>query len=212
VCQSTWPTAASESNINLYYLMQIILAENALALAKSTASETPKVTAAFHIGDHYEFYQAEALRPTIYNYIVGQVTIELARLIEGAQPGQIIVGDFETSLQSEQTDGQAATRFHTIDFIDELQDGLAKLHGLTLAGECIEGIKCYLTGEAESDGLFGVTRYVVGDKHGLYRPAYNAKINIYRSQGEPVFLGLQEGSAASNTMRRDASIPTRKPH
>lgn len=195
-----------ESNINLYYLMQLILAENALALSKSTTRETPRVTTAFHIGDHYEFYQAEALRPTIYNYIVGQVTIELARLIAGAKPGQIVVGDFETFLQPPQTHSQFDARFHTIDFIEELQDGLATLHGLTLAGECIEGIKCYLTGQPKSERDFAVTRYLVSDKHGLSHPAYNAKINIYRSDGEPIFLGLQERCAANNAMRRDASI------
>lgn len=200
-----------ESNINLYYLMQLLLAENALALAKATVNETPKLRAAFHIGDHYEFYQAEALRPTIYNYIVGQVTIELARLLEGAQPGQIVVGDFETSLGPIPAGGHRAAKFHTIDFIDGLQDGLSRLHGLTLAGEHIEGIKCYLTGEAQSDGIFSVTRYRVGDKHGRFRPAFNAKINIYRSRGEPVFLGLQESCAASTSMRRDISIQACNP-
>lgn len=199
-----------ESNINLYYLMQLILADNALAFAKSRTKETPRLKAAFHIGDHYEFYQAEALRPTMYNYIVGPVTIELARLIEGAQPGQIVVGDFETSLGVRGPAGDDLARLHTIDFIDRLQDGLSRLHGLTLAGESIEGIKCYLTGEAATDGSYRVTRYKVADKHGLSHPVYNAKINIYRTDGEPVFLGLQEEFAASKSVWRDSSLERRK--
>jgi hypothetical protein len=32
----------------------------------------------------------------------------------------------------------------------------------------------------------------VTDKHGLTRYAYNAKINIYRENAEPIFLGVQD--------------------
>ena len=199
-----------ESNINLYYLMQLILAENALASEKGGRKETPRLKAAFHVGDHYEFYQAEALRPTMYNYIVGPVTIELARLIERAQPGQIVVGDFETDVAEQGAGSNEIEHLHTIDFIERLQDGLGRLHGLTLAGESIEGIKCYLTGEATNDGSYCVTRYQVADKHGLMHPVYNAKINIYRTQRDPVFLGLQEAFAASKWVRRDMSLGPRR--
>ena len=32
--------------------------------------------ACFHVGSSYEFHQSEGLSPTLYNYIVGDVTVE----------------------------------------------------------------------------------------------------------------------------------------
>ncbi|MCP6379998.1 hypothetical protein NL466_30310, partial [Klebsiella pneumoniae] len=79
-------------NVELYQLMQFILADNALARERATRPESvPKLRACFHVGSHYEFYQSEGLNPTSFSYLVGQVTIELARMIEHAQPGQILV-------------------------------------------------------------------------------------------------------------------------
>jgi hypothetical protein len=48
----------------------------------------PRLRACFHVGSHYEFYQSEGLNPTSFSYLVGQVTIELARMIEARQPGR----------------------------------------------------------------------------------------------------------------------------
>ncbi len=84
-----------QANVNLYHFMHLVLADNAIAMSKSSASTTPRIRACFHLGSHYEFYQSEGLSPTIYSYIVGDVTIELARMIERALPGQILVGDFK---------------------------------------------------------------------------------------------------------------------
>ena len=48
-----------------------------------------------------------------------------------------------------------------------------------------------LTGEKGDDGEFGIKKYLIADKHGRTRNVYNAKINIYRSKAEPIFLGIQ---------------------
>ena len=69
---------------------------------------------------------------------------------------------------------------------------LEQLNGLELSGDAIESIKCYLTGEAQADGTFGIRRLSIHDKHGLKRYVYNAKINIYRREADPILLGIED--------------------
>lgn len=179
-----------QANINLYHFMHLVLADNAIARGKSKGNVTPVLRAAFHIGGHYEYYQSEGLSPTIYSYIVGDVTIELARLIDRAVAGQVILGDFQVPMPDEQTD--KSVRVDPEIFIERTQQTLSSLEGLVLSGEPVDAIKCYLTGSKGSEGKYSITRYLVTDKHGLTRHAYNAKINIYRENAEPIFLGVQD--------------------
>ncbi len=118
------------------------------------------------------------------------MTIELARLIERTVPGQVVVGDFDVPMP----DAGANTTSHvdTVDFIERTQETLSSLEGLVLSGEPVEAIKCYLTGEHAEDDSYTVKKYLITDKHGLTRHAYNAKINIYRGNSEPIFLGVQD--------------------
>ena len=184
-----------QANINLYHFMHLVLADNAIARAKSSGNVTPLLRAAFHVGGHYEFYQSEGLNPTIYSYIVGDVTIELARLIERTVPGQVVVGDFDVPMPDAGAD--TASRVDTVDFIERTQETLSSLEGLVLSGEPGEAIKCYLTGEHAEDDSYTVKKYLITDKHGLTRHAYNAKINIYRGNSEPIFLGVQDHQLGS---------------
>ncbi|MDP6842529.1 MAG: hypothetical protein QGH73_12695, partial [Rhodospirillales bacterium] len=135
------------------------------------------------------------LNPTIYSYIVGDVTIELARLIERTVPGQVVVGDFDVPMPG--ADSGTSSRVDTVDFIERTQETLSSLKGLVLSGEPVEAIKCYLTGERASDDSYTVKKYLVTDKHGLTRNAYNAKINIYRGNSDPIFLGVQDHQLGS---------------
>ena len=45
--------------------------------ASKPHAAVPLLRTCFDIGGHYEFYQSEGLSPTVYSYIVGEVTIEL---------------------------------------------------------------------------------------------------------------------------------------
>lgn len=183
-----WNRARSiDANIALYKLMMLILTDNAVAQRKAKRFPVPKLRAAFHVGEHYEFYQVEALNPTTFGYIVGQVTIELSRIVERALPGQILMGDFGIDVNG----GDGPQRVGTLDFVARMVPTLDHLEGLEVAGDHVDRIRCYLTGEAMPGGSFLVHRYEVGDKHGLSRAVYNAKINIHRQQAEPIFLGMQ---------------------
>ncbi|MEM7610065.1 MAG: hypothetical protein AAF270_00095 [Pseudomonadota bacterium] len=173
-------------NVNLYHFMQLVLADNAIARSKAVARSVPLLRTAFHIGSCYEFHQADGLNPSTYDYIVGDVTVELARMIERALPGQIYVGAFKDQ-PSEEIDATDA-----IQFVDYTQRNMSRLRGLELSGDKVTSIKCYLTGERCGDGRFSIRKLIINDKHGLTRHVYNAKVNIHRHNAEPILLGIED--------------------
>ncbi|MGH8224031.1 MAG: helix-turn-helix domain-containing protein [Woeseiaceae bacterium] len=182
-----------EANVNLYHFMHIVLADNAIARSKSVSKSVPRLRACFHVGSCYEFHQAEGLNPTIHDFIVGDVTIELARMIEAALPGQILVGDFLAELRGPPgEDSESQIYLDAVTFLKRAQGNLAKLSGLELSGERVSAIKCYLTGERLDGGEFNIRKLHIKDKHGLTRTAYNAKVNIYRDTAQPILLGIED--------------------
>lgn len=182
-----------EANVNLYHFMHLVLADNAIARSKATTRSVPRLRACFHVGTCYEFHQAEGLNPTIHNFIVGDVTIELARMIEAAQPGQILVGEFLADANGPFTKvDESRANLDAITFLRRAQGNLATLSGLELSGEKVTAIKCYLTGERLENGDFNIRKLHIRDKHGLTRTAYNAKVNIYRDVAEPILLGIED--------------------
>jgi hypothetical protein len=182
-----------EANVNLYHFMHIVLADNAIARSKSESKAVPRLRACFHVGSCYEFHQAEGLNPTMHDFIVGDVTIELARMIEAALPGQILVGEFLAEHAGDSTDHtQTQAHMDAVTFLQRAQGNLAKLSGLEFSGERVTAIKCYLTGENMGAGQFNIRRLTIRDKHGLSRVAYNAKVNIYRENTQPLLLGIED--------------------
>ena len=196
-----WNRATTpEANTELYKLMMMILADNAVAQRKARSSWVPKLRAAFHVGEHYEFQQVEGLNPTNFSYIVGQVTVDLARMVERALPGQILLGDFEFQFGGNAI--ERSIRFDTLDFVENTAATLDQLNGLDISGGRVENIRCYLTGRSLGGGRYLVSRYHVRDKHGATRAVYNAKINIQRDKAEPIFLGIRsEDLSAFNTTK-----------
>lgn len=190
-----------EASVNLYHFMHIVLADNAIARSKSAARIVPRLRACFHVGSCYEFHQAEGLNPTTHDFIVGDVTIELARMIDGALPGQILVGDFMADIVTEDDNGEIKLEpnIDAVTFMQRAQGNLSQLSGIELSGERVTAIKCYLTGEDMGDGQFNIRRLTIKDKHGLTRIAFNAKVNIYRESGQPILLGIQDKKLPSST-------------
>lgn len=190
----------SEANTALYRLMMMILADNAVAQRKARSSWVPKLRAAFHVGEHYEFHQVEGINPTNFSYIVGQVTVDLARMLERALPGQILLGDFEFQFGGNAV--ERSMRFDTLDFVENTAATLDQLNGLDISGGSVQNIRCYLTGRSLGNGRYLVSRYHIRDKHGATRAVYNAKINIQRDKAEPIFLGIPSGDLwAFNTTK-----------
>jgi hypothetical protein len=176
-----------EANVNLYHFMHIVLADNAIARSKSKTKAVPRLRACFHVGSCYEFHQAEGLNPTTHDFIV-------ARMIDAALPGQILVGDFMTDIESHTDTGtlRVEPNVDAVTFLERAQGNLSQLSGMELSGERVTAIKCYLTGERMSDGHFDIRRLTIKDKHGLSRVAFNAKVNIYRELAQPILLGIQD--------------------
>ncbi len=196
-----WNRATSpDANSELYRLMMMILADNAVAQRKARSSWVPKLRAAFHVGEHYEFQQVEGLNPTSFSYIVGQVTVDLARMLERALPGQILLGDFE--FRPGAGAFSRSMRLDTLDFVENTAATLDQLNRLDISGGRVENIRCYVTGQSLGSGRYLVNRYHVRDKHGSTRAVYNAKITIHRDKAEAIFLGIRtEDLAAFETTK-----------
>jgi hypothetical protein len=195
-----------DADVLLYHLMHLVLADNAIAKSKAQHNTVPELRACFHIGSSYEFHQAEGLNPTLYNYIVGDVTVELARMIDRALAGQIMVGEFP----GENPSGDIA-RPGSIEFVERATHSLDQLNGLELSGEKVESIKCYLTGTRLRTGDFSIRRITISDKHGMSRNVFNAKVNIYRSHADPILLGIEDRqlSAESTQAEKTAHLVKR---
>ena len=187
-----------EASVNLYHFMHIVLADNAIARSKAASKAVPSLRACFHVGSCYEFHQAEGLNPTTHDFIVGDVTIELARMIDAALPGQILVGDFMADIETSNDLGEITVQpnVDAVSFLRRAQGNLAQLSGIVLSGERVTAIKCYLTGENIGNGEFNIRRLTIKDKHGLSRVAFNAKVNIYRETAQPILLGIQDKKLA----------------
>jgi hypothetical protein len=183
-------TTGARANVALYHFMQMVLADNAIARTKARGNTVPLLRTCFHIGDHYEFYQAEGLSPTTFSYIVGDVTIELARMISQTKPGQILMGNF--NVPKDDSGPERIENIDTMNFMKNVKNGLSHLNGMVLSGDNVDSIKCYLTGDRRPDGSYTIKQYSIGDKHGFKRTVFNAKINIYRSHADPIFLGIQD--------------------
>ena len=129
----------------------------------------------------------------MHDFIVGDVTIELARMIEAALPGQILVGEFLADHTRDSKDHtQTQAHMDAVTFLQRAQGNLSKLSGMEFSGERVTAIKCYLTGENMGAGQFNIRRLTIKDKHGLSRVAYNAKVNIYRENTRPILLGIED--------------------
>lgn len=185
-----WNRATTvDANTELYKLLMMLLADNAVAQRKARSSWVPKLRAAFHVGEHYEFHQVDGLNPTTFSYIVGQVTVDLWRMMAHALPGQILLGDFVTEVGDDRSG--RSIRYDTLDFVENTAATLDQLNGLEISGGRIGTIRCYLTGRGLERGRYLVDRYHLSDKHGTTRTVYNAKINIHRDTAEPIFLGIR---------------------
>jgi hypothetical protein len=177
---------------DLFNFLLLVLADNAAARAASRGNTVPMIRTAFHIGSHYELYQAEGVNPTVFSYIVGDVTIELARMVDRAQPRQVLVGSFECDMPSRERSGvMLPVRVKTPGFVRSCNRDLNALVGINLAGKAVTGIDCRLTGEDPADTAVEPGRITITDKHGLNHYAYNLEVSI-DTEGDRLALGLGE--------------------
>ena len=176
-----------ESNVDLFCFLMLVLADNTLGRRKGIVTTIPELRSGFQIGDCYEYFQAEGARPGTGSYIVGDATIQLARIVEKALPNQILIGDFATTRERDIHRGLPS--FDAPGFLTQAQERLQVFEDVNLSREKVLSIKCYLTGYEQDDGSYNVCRYGFADKHGFGHMVYNAKVNLHRANGSEIFLG-----------------------
>ena len=193
------------ANRDLFIFMLLVVADNAVARAASHGNTVPVIRTAFHIGSHYELYQAEGVNPTVHSYIVGDVTIELARMVGEALPDQMLVGHFECRLpaDADHVTQMPGTVFSPV-FIQHCSRALAAIEGVQFAGKVIADTRCYLSGSSDPGERRAARRFVIVDKHGLSRHAYNLEATI-QLQDTTLALGLDE-SALPTAPRRQPKL------
>jgi len=170
----------------LFMFMVLVMLDNALAWKASRGNTVPVIRAAFHIGSHYELYQAEGVNPTVFSYIVGDVTIRLARMMEKARPLQILLGDFAGhSLIA----GEVAVTptVSTAHFVGQCDVALSRLAGLKMMGTPVQALRCWLSREAGGESA-AQQALEVTDKHGLHYRAFNLQCSVELG-GELLQLG-----------------------
>ena len=161
-----------EANLDLYCLMMLVLADNALSAQRSSKTIVPILRTCFHLGSCYEYYQVSGEGLGANHFIVGDVTIDLARMIERALPGQILIGNFHNFIDND------TQPLSTMKFMDSAREHFALFENITLSREKITTIKCYLTGEKTEDGKFNISRYVIRDKHEYEHVVFRAPLNM----------------------------------
>jgi hypothetical protein len=133
------------------------------------------------------------------------VTIDLARMIEEADPDQILIGDFQAEMPFLNGDSPSWVTLDAIDFVARAARTVEQLRGLELSGERVDQIKCYLTGARLDSGEFTVRRIQINDKHGMTRSVFNSKANIYRGATDPILLGIQDRDLSPERRHRERS-------
>lgn len=203
------------ANQDLFVFMLLVVADNAVARAASRGNTVPEIRTGYHIGGHYELYQAEGVNPSVFSYIVGDVTIELARMLSVARASQVLVGDFhcdQAGWGSE--DVRSVTSVSAVSFVAACNRALSALEGLQLSGKKLESMSCELTESEELDGQTRPRRFRITDKHGLSRFAYNLQIEIsLEGDSLSLLLGLSDRQLPTRTPSLDkggdaASAPT----
>jgi hypothetical protein len=171
-----WNRAAgAHANERLFALAALTLADNAVQRhTVSDANVVPELRTAVHVGTHFEFYQAAGVTPETREYIVGDTTITLARLLEKSPSGQLIVGDFPQA--------QA--------LIEAAQRVLVRMTGTELSGAIIGRFRLSLSGGASP------ARFVATDKHGHRHGFHNAQLQLEYG-GEFLTAGVEDDAVSA---------------
>lgn len=169
-------------------IFQILFA--ALRRTATEPAAVPALRLCLSIGSHFLYHQPRKDGSDGGTFIVGDVTIQVARLIGTALPEQILVGDFRRPL------GLGHSHCDSETFLTAVSERLAALSDLRVLGYRIDRIGFYLTGPRAADGGHRPALITITDKHGFEHRCYNAKLNAFAEQGEPYYCGLQHGDLA----------------
>jgi hypothetical protein len=175
-----------EADLRTYAAMLLILIDNLLAqeAAGDDHALVPKLRAAFAVGSHYSYHQVEGTKPRGFEYIVGDVTITLARMIAKAQAGQILVGNFQRPLDP------LTQMIDAIMFLVRAEKVLAKLEGAVIGDHPLKQIRSQVTGGRVAGRMLPLVKYLIEDKHGYQHEMFNVRAAVQREDAPPLEFGL----------------------
>jgi hypothetical protein len=174
------------ADVNLFATLVMFMTYHSLLRRRvKAAAAVPTLRTAISIGSHYNYRQPNRDGTQNAEYIVGDVTISLARLIQRTSAEQIVVGDFQ------RPDDRSEHTIAADGFLQLVGEQLAGIKGLSILGNPLQRFAFYLTGPRQTDGNFGIQKLKIVDKHGFEHFGYNGKINIFLESGESFYCGLQ---------------------
>jgi hypothetical protein len=179
-----------DADIRAYAVLLLILTDNALARshAGGGANIVPTLRACFTVGPHYSYHQVESNKPRSIEYATGEVTITLARLINKAKVGQILVGVFQ------RPNDLTPDKLDTILFLVRAESLLQRLAGTVVGEHEIKGMRSIVTSGAIDGVNHPVVKYVIKDKHGYFHEAFNVRAKVKREGADVLELGLHPDS------------------
>jgi len=173
-----------EEDISLFVLMSLFsLYYKSLQREMTDKMPLPELRLALSGGSHYVFYEPSPKYVARHEYIVGDVTINVARLISKARADQILVGDCSNVTQG--SDVWTAHRY-----VMAANKVLDYFKDLNVFGDQVGEIRFYLTGPKDEE-RFRNQKIKIVDKHGFEHICYNAKVNTHLKDGKSIFTGLQ---------------------
>lgn len=175
-----------EADLRTYAALLLILIDNQLARAAAgdTHNLVPQLRAAFAVGSHYSYHQVEGTKPRGFEYIVGDVTITLARIVAKAQPGQILIGNFQRPLDP------LTQMIDAIMFLVRSEKVLARLEGAVAGDRPLKSVRSYVTGGRVEGRSLPMVKYLIEDKHGYQHEMFNLRAFVQREDVEPLEFGL----------------------
>lgn len=181
------------ADLALFYVTGLVLAYNQFALDDQPHNALPVLRCCFGFGEHYEYYQASGSKPDSRGFIVGDVTIDLDRLISSALPKQLLIA---SRIRPNDAPGgndsliENAPRIDMPMFFNFAQQNASVLKESPIGNGRIADIRVALTGDALSEHEHTIRKYEVIDKHGFSHRCFNATFDVRDSLGMEINTGL----------------------
>lgn len=176
-----------QADFEMFLALLLMLGDNFESRLKDEEGVAPEVRATFCIGSHYSYYQVEGMRPQGFEYIVGDVTIEAARLISACSGGQVLVGDFTRPASQDGSRVMDSPEF----IIRALQYGLQK-GVIKVVDRALTDMTVALTGGGMNDDGREIDRFIVVDKHGFEHRCFNLVVYPKGPSMDAECIGLQD--------------------
>ncbi len=191
-------TYGLQGDVGLFCSILLVLGYTyaARGIADGEAITVPRLRCGIHFGSHYEFYQGGSSSLESGGYVVGDVTINLARILSKALAGHFLVGSYTRTLEDADVEAfpqlAGIPSLDTLGFMGLAQEGVRKLIGGPFPGGKIESSSVFFTGPRMDDKAFRMRKYYVNDKHGLVHGCYNARVTLKASNGSTINFGLRD--------------------